>query len=182
MRNAEWKVLNLTGKGDVQMAAIVSVDEIRKFYNENRFALQSEYRLVADEAEVGAEVYITEEEGLPYFTVEVDGVVEYEAKASSEAEIERVYSQLLNLYICEAESDEILDAEDLDRLGEIHSATIDYLSVLLECEPDECFDDDCIEEVASAFEEYLYYTYGFSIRHPIVDGNKVVQYPYSEEV
>ena len=30
------------------------------------------YRLVADEAEVGAEVYITEEEGLPYFTVEVD--------------------------------------------------------------------------------------------------------------
>lgn len=24
--------------------------------------------------------------------------------------------------------------------------------------------------------------HGFSIRHPIVDGNKVVQYPYSEEV
>ena len=71
------------------MAVIVSVGEIRKFYNENRFALQSEYRLVADEAEVGAEVYITEEEGLPYFTVEVDGVVEYEAKASSEAESKR---------------------------------------------------------------------------------------------
>lgn len=164
------------------MAAIVSVGEIRKFYNENRFALQSEYRLVADEAEVGAEVYITEEEGLPYFTVEVDGIVEYESKASSEAEIEKVYSQLLNLYICETDSDEVLDAEDLDRLGEIHSATIDYLSVLLECEPDECFDDDCIEEIASAFEEYLYDAYGFSIRHPIVDGDKVIQYPYSEEV
>lgn len=164
------------------MAAIVSVGEIRKFYNENRFALQSEYRLVADEAEVGAEVYITEEESLPYFTVEVDGVVEYEAKASSEAEIEKVYSQLLNLYICETDSDEVLDAEDLDRLGEIHSATIDYLSVLLECEPGECFDDDCIEEIASAFEEYLYDAYGFSIRHPIVDGDKVIQYPYSEEV
>lgn len=164
------------------MAAIVPVGEIRKFFNENRSALMEEYRLVAEEKGIGVEVYITDEGGFPYFVVEVDGANEYEAKASSETEIERVYSQLLNLYVCETEEDGLLDDEDINRIAEIHSATEEYLSILLEFEPSEYFDDDCIEEIASAFEEYLYDTYGLSIRHPIVDGDKVIQYPYSEEV
>lgn len=161
------------------MATVVPVGEIRKFYNENRSNLVEEYCLVAEEQETSVEIYITDEGGFPYFVVEVDGANEYEAKASSETEIEKVYSQLLNLYVCETDDDEILDTDDIDRLGEIHCATIEYLSVLLECELEECFDDVCIEEIASAFEEYLYDAYGFSIRHPIVDDGRVVQYPYS---
>lgn len=165
-----------------RMATVISVGEIRKFYNENRSALAEEYRMVAEEPDAGVEVYITDDGGVPYFVVEVDGTNEYEAKASSETEIEKVYSQLLNLYICETDENEVLDADDIERMQEIRNATIEYLSILLECEPEECFDDDCIEEITSAFEEYLYDAYGFSIRHPIVDGNKVIQYPYSEEV
>lgn len=164
------------------MAAIIAVDEIRKFYNENKTALMDEYRLVADEEDAGVEVYITQEDGVPYFVVEVDGNNEYEAKASSESEIETVYAQLLNLYVTEDNADEVFDEDDIDRIQEIHDATIEYLSVLLECEPDECFDDDCIEEIASAFEEFLYDAYGFSIRHPTVDGDTVIQYPFSGEV
>lgn len=88
------------------MAAIVPVGEIRKFFNENRSDLVEEYRLVAEEPDAGVEVYITDEHGVPYFVVEVDGADEYEAKASSETEIEGVYSQLLNLYVCETEESE----------------------------------------------------------------------------
>lgn len=47
------------------MAAIVSVDEIRKFFNENRSDLVKEYRLVAEEPDAGVEVYITDEGGVP---------------------------------------------------------------------------------------------------------------------
>lgn len=163
------------------MAVIVSSGDIRKFYDENRFALKDEYRLVAEDDDVGVEVYITEENGHPYFTVEVDGTVEYEAQASSETEIETVYAQLLNLYISE-DGEEDFSEEDLERISEINSATYDYLSVLLECEPESCFDDDCIDEIVSSVEELLCDVYGLSVRHPTADGNRVIQYPYSEEV
>lgn len=164
------------------MAALIPVGEIRKFFGENKSGLQDEYRLVAEEKSIGVEIYITEDEGLPYFLVEVDGKVKCEAKASFDSQIEEIYSLLLEHYLCEEESDEVLSSKDLDRLEEIRFATIDYLSILLECNPEECFDDDCIEEIASAFEEYLYDAYGFSVRHPIADGNKIIQFPYSEEV
>ena len=148
------------------MAVMVSVSEIREFYIKNQLALRDEYRLVADEEDTGVALYITEEDGLPYFLVEVDGDNEYEARASSETEIEKVYSQLLNFYICETDDDEVLSTEDFDRLEEIYDATIEYLSVLLEREPDEYFDDNCLEEIALAFEGYLYDAYRLSVRHP----------------
>lgn len=163
------------------MSAVIPVGEIRKFYNENRIALESEYSLVAEEKDAGVEIYITDESGLPYFVVEVDGKSEYEAKANTEAEIEKVYAMLLNLYVSEVDGEECFSEEDIDRIDEIRSATIDYLSVLLGFEPEEFFDDDCIEEIASAFEEYLFDAYGFSVYHPIVDGNTVIQYPFSSE-
>jgi len=162
------------------LAVIVSVDEIKSFFNTNKISLRDEYRLVAEEEEDGIDVYITSENERPYFTVELEGTVEYEAAASSESEIEAVYAQLLNLFISEEATE--LDDDDLERLADIHNATIDYLSTLVEGDPGEFFDDDCIEEIASAFEEYLYDAYGLSIRHPIVDGGKVIQYPNSEEV
>lgn len=164
------------------MAAIIPVGEIRKFFYENRFYLKDEYSLVATEEDAGVEVYITEENGVPYFLVEVDGKVEYEAYAPSETEIEKVYSNIISLYVDEFGEDEVLSDEDMERLSEIHSATKEYLGILLECETSDCFEDDCIEEIASAFEEYLFDAYGFSIHHPIVDGDEVIQYPYSEEV
>ncbi len=162
------------------MAVIVSVDEIKSYFNTNKINLRDEYRLVAEEEEDGIEVYITSEDDLPYFTVELDGTVEYEVKASSEAEIKTIYSQLLNLFIFGYETG--LEEDDLERLTEIRNATIDYLSVLVEGDPEDYFDDNCIEEIASAFEEYLYDAYGLSTRHPIVDGGKIIQYPNSEEV
>lgn len=164
------------------MAVIVSVEEIRGFFNMNKSSLRDEYRLVAEEEEDGIEVYITSENDLPYFTVELEGVVEYEADVSSEAEIETVYSQLLNLFICGYGSEPELDSECASRVVEIYDATVKYLSILLEVDPGEYFDDDCIEEIASAFEEYLYDAYGLSARHPIVDGGKIILYPNSEEV
>ena len=42
------------------MAGIVSDGDIRRFYGENRFALQSEHRLIANEPEVCAEIYIAD--------------------------------------------------------------------------------------------------------------------------
>lgn len=162
------------------MAAIISVEEIRKFYNENRLSLQKEYRLVANQEEAGIEIYLTEENGFPYFTVEMEGGVEYEASASSELEIEKVYAQLLNLYICEDEED--FGVDDLERIDEINTATYDYLSTLLECDPENCLDESCIEEIASLVEEILYNVYGLSVRHPTEDGERIIQYPYSEEV
>lgn len=164
------------------MAVIVSVEEIRGFFNMNKSSLRDEYRLVAEEEEDGIEVYITSENELPYFTVELEGVVEYEAEASSEAEIETVYSQLLNLFICGYESDPEKEADCAARVAEIYDATIEYLSILLEGNPRDYLEDDCVEEIASVFEEFLYDSYGLSVRHPIVDGGKIIQYPNSEEV
>lgn len=164
------------------MSVIISTGEIRSFFNENKSTLKNEYCLVAEREDTGVEVYITEECGLPCFTVEVNGCVENEVRVTYETQIENDYFMVLNLYIYDDNDDEFLDAIDIERLEEIHSATLDYLSVLLECEPDGFFDDDCTEEIASAFEEYLYNTYGISVRHPIVDGNRVIQYPFSDEI
>lgn len=162
------------------MAAIIPVEEIRKFYNENRLSLQKEYRLVANQDDAGIEIYLTEENACPCFIVEMDGSIEYEASASSDLEIEKVYTQLLNLYICEEESD--FSVDDLERIDEINFATCDYLSTLLECDPENCLDENDIEEISSLVEEILYNEYGLSVRHPTVDGERVIQYPYSEEV
>lgn len=164
------------------MAVIVSVDEIWKFYEENRSHLREEYRLVAEDEESGVELYITEENGAPYFTVEIDSVVEYALAASSDDEIESIYRKLLTLYICEDDGEVHLSSEDAERVDEIQSATIEYLSVLLEANPFDYFDEGCIDEITSAFEEYLHDAYGYAVRHPFVDGDEVIQSPYSEEV
>lgn len=82
------------------MAVTIPVCEIKGFFNENKPYLMDKYHLVAEESDECVGVYITEEKGFPCFVVEVDGAIVCKSKVNSESEIERVYAQILNLYIC----------------------------------------------------------------------------------
>ena len=162
------------------MALLVPTSEIRKFFVENKDRLSDEFMLVGTNESDGAEIYLTEENGLPNFSVEYDSETEYSETADSLDEIEAVYEEFVSSYICK----EVMDDEDTERVNNIFQYTTDYLSAMMECDPDDFFDniDVAVEEIALAFENFLYNEYGFSVRHPYDAGNGIVEYPCEEGI
>ena len=180
------------------MSIYVHVPELWDFFFQNRQTLADNYMLMADSPEELVEVYLTEEHGFPYFTIEINGVCEFKAGTVSREDAEGTYREILDLLTPIAETcnssdnedggDEIFDDNDLSRLDEIDEAANEFLTQLLEYSPEElCMDQDDIDLFVSMVEEYLFETHGFQVRHPTIveigDGNDpiVIQYPFRTE-
>lgn len=164
--------------------SIVPVYDIWDFFIEHFDELGKKFLLVASFPEDGLNIYITEENGLPYFSVDLDGKTEHEVSTTSRAGAENTYRNLLNLFLEESdpeEVDEVLSNEQLDRVEEILCAVEDLLTVLLECHPDEVgIEDGDLDDIASSIEELLFDEYKCSIRHPTEVDGEVVEYPFGE--
>lgn len=155
------------------MAIYVQPSEIWSFFQEHRKELASKYMLVADNHDDAVEIYLTEEDGMPFFQVEVAGKCESEADSISKVNAENNYRELISLFIECDRIGEILDTEDVERLDEIKAAAEDFLFVLLGCSPEEaCIEDDDVDQIVDLVEEFLCEQYGIPIYHPTIVENE----------
>lgn len=171
------------------------IKDIWEFFCENKKNLANQYLRVASFPECGAEIYITEEHGLPFFQVDVDERSEYEEAAKSKEDAENIYKKLLKIVIDDdvendtAEGDEIasiLTPSDVKRLEELDAATKSMLEIFIGVSAeDACFDKNEIAGLSANIAYLLSDTYGMAIRYPIIEEGEdgaptVVQYPFEQ--
>lgn len=170
------------------MAVDVQPSEVWEFFQQNRKELAEKYLLVASSDDGEVEIYLTEENGMPFFSVEVNGECESEADSVSKANAENNYRELLSLFIDSDGSSELFDDDELERLNEIQAAAEDFLSVLIGCYPEEaCIEYDEIDQIVDLVEKFMYEECGIPIYHPTIEEDEatgtaqVVHYPYGED-
>lgn len=164
------------------MKVYIPCQEIWSYFMQHQVAfVRDDMHLAAESADGTVAMYITEENGFPDFIVERNGSFELEkiVTSSRKADVEDVYQALLDAYSGEpADGAASLSEEDLDRLDELSEAALEFLSVVVE--DDDCFGAIDVELFLSNMEEYLFETEGVSVRHPIVEDGKVIQFPFSD--
>lgn len=171
----------------------ITVAELWDYFLEHRDELENEYQMIASNEEQGVEIYMTEEHGFPFFSVDIDGIEVQRSETCSCLDAENTYDQLLVLYIFDeneaegsnpnsyAEDEDEGYLDDKDRVEEIVCAIEDLLYVLLEEDPIEAgISTNDIDEIASIVEQYLYDNHGISVRHPTNVDGKMVQYPFCD--
>lgn len=182
------------GKGNV----IVQPEDLWEVFTKNRQLLAKNYMLLAESRE-GFEIYLTEESGMPFFTVECEPDNERVAMSDScgKENAERNYTELLRLYVLDEGNDagqeeetgeDIFDPDDLDRLDEIHGAVEDLVEVFLRFSQAEFdLEEEDIDDIGVAIGQYLMDTYGLSVRYPTIEVDEgsgldvVVQFPFREQ-
>lgn len=143
--------------------------------------LVDSYHLIASNEENGVEIYLTDEKGFPYFSVEVDGEVVYGAETVSSLDAENTYLELLNTYVYSDEDASAEMDEDDIRVKEITCAVEEMLTTLIEDDPYSAgMAPQEVDDLVSVIEEYLYDNCGISIRHPTEIDGAIVQYPFGD--
>lgn len=160
---------------------MVPAGELWDYFSSHRTDLANNYHMIASDEENGVEIYLTEDNGFPCFTVEVDGCTDFESQTSSEVDAENTYGNLLDLFIAGPESYDEDEEKDDIRIHEIFTAARDFLEILLEEDPSDAGVEPWdIDELVSAVEERLFYDMGISVRHPAQVNGKIVQYPFGD--
>lgn len=163
------------------MANNIAAGGIWSYFWANRQALLDNYHLVASNEEEGVEIYLTDEKGFPYFSVEVDGEAVYTVETVSSLDAENTYLELLNTYVYPNEDNLTEEDDDERRVKEITSAVEEMLTTLIEDDPYSAgMSPQEVDELASVIEEYLSDNCGISVHHPTEVDGAVVQYPYGE--
>lgn len=151
------------------------------YFSAHRTDLANNYHMIASDEESGVEIYLTEENGFPCFTVEVDGCTEFEEQTSSKVDAEKTYDNLLDLFVADSELCDENEDTDSVRIHEILTAARDFLEVLIEKDPSNAgIEPWDIDEIVSVVEERLFYDMGISVRHPANIDGKIVQYPFGD--
>ncbi len=157
---------------------MIPVDGLWDYFLTHRSELKNSYHLIADNKEAGVEIYLTEEDGFPYFSVEVDGSTEYETGTVSALDASKEYDDLLTMFIY---SEDENDDEDSCRVQDIIAATEDLLAILIEEHPyDAGLLPEDVQKIAEMVEQYLFDNMGISVRHPTEVDGVIVQYPFGD--
>lgn len=181
------------GKGNV----IVQPEDLWEVFTKNRQLLAKNYMLLAESRE-GFEIYLTEESGMPFFTVECEPDNERVAMSDScgKENAEKNYTELLNLYVLDEEDvaskdeetvEDVFEPDDIDRLDELHGAVEDLVEVFLRFSQAEFdLEEEDIDDIGVAIGQYLMDTYGLSVRYPTIEVDDdsgldvVIQFPFRE--
>lgn len=153
------------------MSVSVKPDELWGYFQANKEALKEKYLLVADDPEEDTEIYLTEEEGMPFFLVEIGGNYEAEVASTSKEIAEEYYASLLTLYITEysdtSGDGEIFSKKELDRLDDIQEAAEQFLYVLIGASlSDVGIEEKDIDDIVYLVEEFLCENYRIPVYHP----------------
>ena len=184
----------------------IKPEEVVKFFQDNRLILERTMISIAENTETGYDVYLTEEDGHPYFVVcKGDEEPEYQEGVTSEEKCEEVarkcYGQyLFPVEVAEGEPDE--DAEDgaqkigdaiYEREDQLRLAMADFLSEVLREGRDgsdimELYGEDFVDEVLDSVLDTLALECGLTeIYRPMFITNEdagveeYVEFPYSDE-
>lgn len=173
------------------MSVFVSTEDIWSFYKEKEEALTRTGLVIADDAENGIEIFITEQYGLPLFVVEVDDRAVYQVGTVDQYNTRVEYEKLLRLFIetevdDDAFNEDFYSYDDLDRLDEVNFATRDLVETFLEGSIEEFgLEEIDLDNIAFEIARVLYDEYGCSVRLPQIvendDGTEsVIQFPFGE--
>lgn len=157
----------------------IAVDKLCEYFIEHRADLENNYHRIASNDADGIEVYLTEECGFPYFTVEKNGVKIYMTGTSSALEAMETYASILSDYILPDDGSDELH-EDEVRLEDIECAIEDFLIVLLGGRHPEDYDIGAqdMDEIVSIVEQHLFDNFGISVYHPTEIDGVVVRFPF----
>lgn len=176
------------------MAIKIFPEEVWLYFMENKTALSSAMHMIADNEETKTEIYITEEYGLPHFSIDVNGLSVYRETAISRPDAEDSYRRLIDTYLCskpekKEKAEASFTAEDDDRRDELLDAGLAFFQVLLgEDAESEIMQQSLEGELGELIEDmvleagrYLHDEYGFSIYHPIIENGELLRFPFDEE-
>lgn len=173
------------------MTIHITPEELWQFFAENRYKLSDSYMLIAEDKDEAVEVYLTEEEYLPYFRVEVGGRCEHEEGSASRLDAEEVYKNILNLFLCDEDDEDgdgVFSLDDIMRLNEVQEAAYEFMAVLTEeTTAESLLSEDEIDDIIGSLLEYLAEQHNIQVRYPTVLEDEesglpiVVQYPYGME-
>lgn len=166
----------------------VKVDDLWDYFVQHRSELANSYHMIASSEDDEFEIYLTDEDGFPAFSIEYEEEEIYFVETCSALDAKTTYEDLLHQYIYKSvvESDDPGEYEDDEddtaaRCDEINCAVYDLLYVLLEAKPESCdITDADIDEIASIVEQHLFDNYGISVRHPTEAGGVIIEYPFGD--
>ena len=173
---------------------IVKCDQLWKFFIERFDELDGVYLRIATWEEAGIDIYLTRENDLPYFCVDVDNSTEYEVETYGEEDAVDNYRQILSLYFDgvtgeteDSDEDEVPDYDDdsfdddIDRLDEIICAADDLVRVLIGTDPVHAgFSTDDFQSIAMMVAEHIFNEYGISVYFPTQKNGVFTKYPFGE--
>lgn len=167
-------------------------NQVWEFYNKNLARLSDEMVSIAKNGHTGYEIFLTEEENVPMFSVYKDDKMIYEEGAVSEADTEKTVREIYQKYLLPMvvviskdqkqtkekeeeepeESDTRLDREDqiYEREDAIYMAFQDFLQVLTEDDysiQDTFPDEKEAESIIDHIVEFLAVDHGLRIRRPM---------------
>lgn len=167
-------------RGDtVSVKIIVPEYKIRPYFVENIAKLRAAQHQIAENTETGVEVYLTEKNGSPCFSVDIDGATLGEI-VTSVTLMEEYYEEILSKFVINSpvKAAPKLTEEEESRVEEIHDAWMLFLHILFEADPNDFgFTEEDSEELLSNLELSLNDEHGILIRHPTIFNGKVVQFP-----
>lgn len=160
---------------------IISAVDMWAYFKDNEKELKTTEHLIAENDEYGVEIYLTEQQDKPCFTVTADGYEYEEESAVSEADcrktIEALYDKYLTEKFLEVEPVEsLLDQEDMiaEREMELDDAIMLMLdtiveedaAILLSCNTNNL--DEICDDIKDHMLEYIARKHGIEIRRPMI--------------
>lgn len=180
----------------------VEAKNVWDYFQENKDELLSIMHLIAENAEFGIEIYITEKNGVPEFVVKADDDIIYEEGAVSKKDCadtaKRIYDEYLSddvvnkiIQYYDDQDDEIFDGKKFSKEDDIECRE-DELTMAVYTMLESILDEDLsyLDEIYEISEdlkdfifEYLYRKWGLNIYRPMIiqfdDGTEEYkEYPY----
>ncbi len=178
---------------------LIEASEVWDYFHNNKSDLINSMHMIAECAEYGIEIYLTEKEDLPEIIVNADDVQVYCELTVRSKDCETTVKNIYEDYLTEKAISKLLNSEaDIEQINEeelremeieqredeIDTAIWDVLSVVLDNGTyylDET--NEICEDVKEHLLEYLYRKWGLEIYRPMViefdDGSEEYkEYPY----
>lgn len=142
------------------MSIKVSFDNLWKFFEQNRKRLSREWILIASNESENTEVFISEHNHFPVFSVEIGGIEETKEETISQIDAEDTYKRILYLYVLEEDFNDEPDIDDFTeaeevRIAELVSAAKDFLSTVVDEPSDVYFSEEELYSFLSLTEGFL---------------------------
>ena len=156
----------------------IEADAVWDYFQAHKTELENSEQIIAENEELGVEISLTSEKGIPCFVVTADGYQYAEERAISAEDcketVEDLYEEFLTNKFFEDEEykHSRLDQEDMisEREMELDDAILTLLYALYE-DLDMSFKvkiDEICEDLKDHILEYLYKKHGISVRRPMV--------------
>lgn len=161
---------------------VLTPEEMLSLFCE-REDLETKCVCVAENEDLGSEIYLTDEGGFPSFIVDVDGEQICVRNSVTVSDAKFVYEELLSEYIeVDSEDDSPFSDEEIDRIDDVFRAADDFLHTLLEKDPFRVLTEDQVNQFINDICCYLWDEHKLKVWYPSEIDGVVIDYPHEAEI